>query len=78
VEGQTPTDAEVDEMLQDATGPINFTMFLTLFGEKMSGTDPEHEIMQAFEWFDTNESANGPKTGMADAEFLREWIVTVR
>ena len=24
-------------MLKEATGPINFTMFLTLFGEKLHG-----------------------------------------
>lgn len=28
-------------MINEAPGPINFTMFLTLFGEKLTGTDPE-------------------------------------
>lgn len=28
-------------MIGEAPGPINFTMFLTLFGEKLTGTDPE-------------------------------------
>jgi hypothetical protein len=28
-------------MITEAPGAINFTMFLTLFGEKLTGTDPE-------------------------------------
>ena len=34
------------------SGPINFTMFLTLFGEKLNGTDPEDVIKNAFACFD--------------------------
>lgn len=30
-------DEELDAMLKEATGPINFTMFLNMFGEKLSG-----------------------------------------
>ena len=36
-----------------APGPINFTMFLTLFGEKLNGTDPEEVIRNAFGCFDS-------------------------
>jgi Ca2+-binding EF-hand superfamily protein len=39
-------------MLKEAPGKINFTMFLTLFGEKMTGTDPEDTIRNAFACFD--------------------------
>lgn len=28
---------ELDAMLQEGKGPINFTVFLTLFGEKLNG-----------------------------------------
>ena len=35
--GQEPTDALVDGMMSEAPGPLNFTMFLTLFGEKLTG-----------------------------------------
>lgn len=31
-------DEELDEMLNEGKGPINFTVFLTLFGEKLNGT----------------------------------------
>lgn len=33
-------------MLSEAPGSINFTMFLTLMGEKLSGTDPEADILE--------------------------------
>ncbi|KTF92972.1 hypothetical protein cypCar_00049277, partial [Cyprinus carpio] len=31
---------EIDEMLKEASGPINFTVFLTMFGEKLKGRFP--------------------------------------
>ena len=47
-------DSQLEEMLSEAPGSsqLNFTMFLTLFGEKLTGTDPELTIKQAFECFD--------------------------
>ncbi|XP_071402500.1 myosin light chain 5-like isoform X1 [Centroberyx affinis] len=45
-------DKELEDMLKEATGPINFTMFLNLFGEKLHGTDPEDTILNAFKMFD--------------------------
>lgn len=38
--------------MNEAPGPINFTMFLTMFGEKLNGTDPEEVIRNAFACFD--------------------------
>lgn len=38
--------------MMEAPGPINFTMFLTMFGEKLNGTDPEDVIRNAFACFD--------------------------
>ena len=35
--GQEPNDQVVDGMMSEAPGPLNFTMFLTLFGEKLTG-----------------------------------------
>lgn len=58
-------------MISEAPGSINFTMFLTLFAEKMSGTDPEHEIIQAFNCFDPK------RTGNIDADALREAMTTM-
>lgn len=52
--GKQPTEEYLDEMLKQAPGCINFTMFLTLFGEKMMGCDPEDTILNAFAQFDPN------------------------
>jgi Ca2+-binding EF-hand superfamily protein len=42
--------------MTEAPGPINFTMFLTMFGEKLNGTDPEDVIRNAFACFDDDNS----------------------
>lgn len=54
--GKNPTDQYLDEMMNCAPGPINFTMFLTMFGEKLNGTDPEDVIKNAFACFDEDAS----------------------
>ncbi|KAL8198824.1 UNVERIFIED_CONTAM: hypothetical protein K2H54_025291 [Gekko kuhli] len=43
---------ELEEMIKEAPGAINFTVFLTMFGEKLKGTDPEEIILNAFRVFD--------------------------
>lgn len=45
-------------MMSEAPGPINFTMFLTMFGEKLNGTDPEDVIRNAFACFDEEGTGN--------------------
>jgi len=50
--GSIASDSTIDAMLKEAPGPINFTVFLTLFGERLTGTDPEATIVGAFEMFD--------------------------
>ena len=50
--GKNPTDEYLEVMMNEAPGPINFTMFLTMFGEKLNGTDPEDVIRNAFACFD--------------------------
>ncbi|TDG38344.1 hypothetical protein AWZ03_015234 [Drosophila navojoa] len=53
--GRLCTDAELDSMVAEAPGPINFTMFLTIFGDRISGTDEEDVIVNAFNLFDEGE-----------------------
>ncbi len=55
--GKNPSDEYLDGMMSEAPGPINFTMFLTMFGERLNGTDPEDVIRNAFTCFD--EEASG-------------------
>ncbi|THD25356.1 Nonmuscle myosin II regulatory light chain [Fasciola hepatica] len=50
--GRTPGDSELKEMLDESPGPLNFTMFINLFGEKLNGTDPEDALRNAFAMFD--------------------------
>lgn len=54
--GKDPSNEYLEKMITEAPGPINFTMFLTLFGEKLNGTDPEDVIQNAFACFDVNDS----------------------
>ena len=49
------SDEYLDEMMNQAPGAINFTMFLTLFGERLQGTDPEDVIRNAFSCFDEDQ-----------------------
>ena len=50
--GKDYDDQFFQQMLNESTAPINFTMFLTMFGEKLNGTDSEDVIKNAFQCFD--------------------------
>ena len=69
--GKNPEDAYLEGMMNEAPGPINFTMFLTLFGERLQGTDPEDVIKNAFACFDED------ITGNINEEKLRELLTTM-
>ena len=49
--GKDPTDEYLDAMMNEAPGAINFTMFLTLFGERLQGNSSSllrpHQILRA-------------------------------
>ena len=59
--GKNPSDEYLEGMMAEAPGPINFTMFLTMFGERLNGTDPEDVIRNAFACFD--EEGSGESLG---------------
>ncbi|SAM05244.1 hypothetical protein [Absidia glauca] len=69
--GQPISPELLTKMLGEAPGPINFTVFLTLMADKLTGTDPEHVITNAFAAFDTD------NTGTIDADYLRECMTTM-
>lgn len=69
--GKPDCDQMIDSMLSEASGPINFTMFLTLFGIKMNVTDSEEVITNAFSCFDEK------GTGFISEENLRHAITTM-
>ena len=54
--GQNPTEAELQDMINevdaDGNGTIDFPEFLTMMARKMKDTDSEDEIREAFRVFD--------------------------
>jgi hypothetical protein len=54
--GQNPTEAELQDMINeldaDGNGTLDFPEFLTMMARKMRDTDTEEEIKEAFKVFD--------------------------
>lgn len=64
--GRQPSDKELQDMLKESPGPLNFTMFLQIFGERLTGSDPEDALRNAFKMFDDT------NTGFLDEEYFRD------
>merc|ERR1712071_487743 len=68
--GRIAPEKELDEMINDAPGPINFPMLLTMFAERQSGgSDEDDVVIDAFRSFDDGE-------GHIDGESLRHALMT--
>ncbi|CAG2175234.1 unnamed protein product [Oppiella nova] len=67
--GRICTDAELESMIKEAPGPINFTMFLTIFGDRTQGTDEEEVILNAFAQYDEG-------NGLCNEDTLKHALVT--
>ncbi|CAG5109651.1 Oidioi.mRNA.OKI2018_I69.chr2.g4166.t1.cds [Oikopleura dioica] len=65
--GKELSEDEVQKMVEEAPGPINFTMFLTLLGQKMRETDPLDTLEQAFSCLDENGTG---RLHRSDFEFM--------
>lgn len=55
--GKLVSEKELDEMLNEASGPINFTQLLTLFAKRMAesgGSDDDDVVINAFKTFDND------------------------
>lgn len=70
------TGREVDpktikEMLAECPEKLNFTHFLTLFGEKLHGTDSETALRDAFIMFDEE------KKGKLGEEYVKDLLMNV-
>ncbi|KAG6511927.1 calmodulin-like isoform X2 [Zingiber officinale] len=58
--GQNPTEAELQEMINevdaDGSGTIDFPEFLNLMARKLNGTDSDEELKEAFRVFDKDQN----------------------
>ncbi|XP_044263969.1 myosin regulatory light chain 2 [Tribolium madens] len=69
--GKLSNEKELDEMINEAPGPLNFTQLLGLFGTRMQdsgGTDDDEVVVAAFKSFDEN--------GTIDSERFRHALMT--
>lgn len=67
--GRLVQEKELDEMVNEASGPINFTQLLTLFAKRMSGeADEDDVVIAAFRTFDED--------GVIDSEKLKHALMT--
>lgn len=69
--GLNPDPKQLDAMLKEAPGQLNFTHFLTLFGEKMHGTDPEATLRDSFKMFDPE------GTGKLAEDYVKDLLMNV-
>ena len=64
-------DNELQSMLDEAPGPLNFTMFLSIFGDRIMGGGDEPDVIRAaFKTFDQDGS------GQVNEDDLRTQLKT--
>lgn len=44
-------DADIEKMMNEASGALNFTTFLNMLAEKLHGTDPEDVMIEGSFFF---------------------------
>ncbi|EHB09102.1 Myosin regulatory light polypeptide 9 [Heterocephalus glaber] len=66
-EGKNPIDAYLDLMMNEAPGPLNFTMF----SEKLNSMDPEDMIRNTFACFEEEATAT------IQEDYLHELLTTM-
>lgn len=62
--GKLSNEKELDEMINEAPGPLNFTQLLSLFALRMQetgGSDDDAVVAAAFQSFDEGGSIDGEK-----------------
>jgi myosin regulatory light chain 12 len=69
--GREADPKAIKEMLKESSEKLNFTHFLTLFGEKLHGTDSETALRDAFKMFDEE------GTGKLHEEYFKDLMQNV-
>ena len=66
--GQTPTDAELRELIReydtDGNGTLDFNEFLELMAKKLKQIDTEEELVEAFKIFDRDQDGQLTKNDL--------------
>lgn len=62
----TVENEKLTNMMSEASGAINFTVFLQMLADKLHGTDPEDTIVDAFKMFDPDNVGKIPKDYLGD------------
>merc|ERR1711990_73739 len=57
---------KLEKMLEEAQGPISFTVFLNMLADKLHGYDPEDVIIQAFKELDPDNTGLMPKAELSE------------
>ena len=60
----TVENEKLTNMMSEASGAINFTVFLQMLADKLHGTDPEDTIVDAFKMFDPDNVGKIPKVNL--------------
>jgi len=69
--GAEPDAKQLKAMVAESADKLNFTHFLTLFGENVAGTDPENRLRDAFAMFDEKAS------GKMDEAYIKDLLMNV-
>lgn len=69
--GREPDSKQLKSMIKECSGQLNFTGFLGLFGENMSGTDPEPKVRDAFKMFDEKQE------GFLAEDYIKDLLMNV-
>jgi len=69
--GKEPDAKQLKSMVAECSGQLNFTGLLGLFGESMSGTDPEPKVRDAFKMFDEKNE------GFLAEEYIKDLLMNV-
>lgn len=69
--GRDLDEKSAEQMLKESPKELNFTHFLTLFGEKLHGTDPEAALRDAFKLFDEDGKGTLPE------EYVKDLLMNV-
>jgi len=60
--GRIATEKELDDMVEEAPQPLNFTQLLTMFASRLSGgSDDDETVIKAFMTFDVDGKINGER-----------------